>query len=417
MFDIDRWLEIIHTLKSNKLRTFLTAFGVFWGIFMLTVMLGSGTGLENGIYKNMGDFSTNSAFMWTQKTTEPYKGFEAGRRWNFRNSDTKAIIDNVPGIELLAPRIQGYGGSGATNAVYKDNSGSFSIFGDYPEWNLIDPVTITAGRFINKMDIIKKRKVIVIGQRVKEVLFDKGEDPLNKHIRINGVYFKVVGVFKSKKGSGQADNENQNVHIPFSTLQRIYNYGDIVAWYALTSHKSTSVSEVMKEVVSTLKRRHNIHPDDDQAIGHFNVEEQFQKAQGLFIGINFLIWVVGIGTLLAGVIGVSNIMLIVVRERTQEIGIRRAIGAKPSNITKQILLEALVLTTSAGWMGLAAGVGLVELLNTVTGNESDFFYNPTIQFNIAVTALIILILSGIMAGFLPAKRALKIKPIEALRTE
>lgn len=417
MFDIDRWQEIVHTLKSNKLRTFLTAFGVFWGIFMLTIMLGSGTGLENGIYRNMGDFSTNSAFMWTQKTTEPYKGFEAGRRWNFINSDTKALIDNVQGIERLAPRIQGYGGGGATNATYNNNAGSFSIFGDYPDWNLIDPLTIIEGRFINNMDIERRRKVIIIGQRVKEVLFDKGEEPLNKFIKINGVYFQVVGVFKSKKTGGQADNENQNVHIPFTTLQRIYNYGDIVAWYALTSNENTSVSEVMKDVIAVLKRRHNIHPDDDQAIGHFNVEEQFKKAQGLFIGINFLIWVVGIGTLIAGVIGVSNIMLIVVRERTKEIGIRRAIGARPSNITSQILLESLVLTASAGWMGLAAGVGIVELIGTAVGSDGDFFYNPTIDFNIAITALVILVVSGVLAGLLPAKRALRIKPIEALRTE
>ncbi|MDA3865132.1 MAG: ABC transporter permease [Salinivirgaceae bacterium] len=417
MFDLDRWQEIIHTLKSNKLRTFLTAFGVFWGIFMLTVMLGAGTGLQNGIYRNMGDFSTNSAFMWTQKTSEPYRGFDAGRRWNFKNGDTKAILDNVPGIELLAPRVQGWGGSGATNAVYKDNTGSFSIYGDVPAWNLIDPLTITDGRFINQMDLNRRRKIAVIGQRVKEVLFDKGEDPLNKHIQINGVYFTVVGVFKSKKTGGQADNENQNVHIPFTTIQQIYNYGDIVGWYALTSHKSTSVSEVTKEVIALIKRRHDIAPHDDQAIGHFNVEEEFNKMNNLFIGINGLIWIVGIGTLLAGVIGVSNIMLVVVRERTKEIGIRRAIGAKPIKITSQIVMESLVLTALSGWLGLVFGVGLIELINTAMGGGGDFFYNPTVDFNIAVTALTILVLSGTFAGMIPARRALKIRPIEALRTE
>ncbi len=417
MFDIDRWQEIVHTLKSNKMRTFLTAFGVFWGIFMLTVMLGSGSGLQNGIYKQMGDFSTNSAFMWTQKTSEPYKGFDAGRNWNFNNGDTKAILDNVSGIELLAPRIQGYGGDGGTNAVYKDNTGSFSILGDYPAWNKIDPYTITDGRFINQMDIERKRKVAVIGKRVKDVLFDKGEEPLNKFIRINGVYFKVVGVFKSKKGGNQADGDNQNIHLPFTTLQRLYNYGDKVFWYAMTSHKTTSVSKVAEEVMDVVKRRHSIAPDDDQAIGHFNVEEQFKKVQGLFTGINVLIWLVGIGTLLAGVIGVSNIMLVVVRERTKEIGIRRAIGAKPSKITSQILLESLVLTASAGWMGLSVGVGLVELIGKAMGEGAGFFYNPTVNFTVAITALIILILSGLLAGMLPARRALRIKPIEALRTE
>ncbi len=417
MFDIDRWQEIIHTLKSNKMRTFLTAFGVFWGIFMLTVMLGSGTGLKNGIYKQMGDFSTNSAFMWTQKTSEPYKGFDAGRNWNFNNGDTEAILDNVSGIELLAPRIQGHAGDGGTNAVFKDNTGSFTILGDYPAWNKIDPYTIMQGRFINQMDIERKRKVAVIGKRVKDVLFDKGEEPLNKFIRINGVYFKVVGVFKSKKGGNQADGDNQNIHLPFTTLQRLYNYGDKVFWYAMTSHKTTSVSKVAKEVMNVVKRRHSIDPDDDQAIGHFNVEEQFKKVQGLFIGINVLIWLVGIGTLLAGVIGVSNIMLVVVRERTKEIGIRRAIGAKPAKITNQILMESLVLTASAGWMGLVAGVGLVELINKAIGEGSGFFYNPTVNFQVAISSLIILVLSGLLAGMLPAKRALRVKPIEALRTE
>lgn len=273
------------------------------------------------------------------------------------------------------------------------------------------------GRFINDMDIKRRRKVVVIGKRVKEVLFDKGEEPLNKFIRINGVYFKVVGVFKSKKGSHQAQNENQNLHMPFTTLQRLYNYGDKVFWYAMTSNANTSVKQVAEDVRDVVKRRHNIAPDDDQAIGHFNVEEEFKKIQNLFLGINVLIWIVGIGTLLAGVIGVSNIMLVVVRERTKEIGIRRAIGAKPIKIISQILMEALVLTASAGWMGLVFGVGIVELVNKAIGDGSDFFYQPSVNFQVAVTALIILIISGVMAGMLPARRALKIKPIEALRTE
>ncbi|HKK60688.1 MAG TPA: ABC transporter permease, partial [Salinivirga sp.] len=272
-------------------------------------------------------------------------------------------------------------------------------------------------RFINEMDIERRRKIVVIGERVKEILFDKGEEPLNKFIRINGVYFQVVGVFKSKKNGQQADNENQNVHIPFTTLQRLYNYGDKVFWYAMTSHKTTSVSAVADEVMEVVKRRHDIAPHDDQAIGHFNVEEQFMKVQNLFTGINILIWLVGIGTLLAGVIGVSNIMLVVVRERTKEIGIRRAIGAKPVKITNQILLESLVLTASAGWMGLVFGVGLIELINSAMGEGSDFFSNPTVNFSVAITALTILVISGVMAGMLPAKRALRIKPIEALRTE
>ena len=284
MFDRDRWQEIIATLKSNKLRTFLTAFGVFWGIFMLVVMLGSGSGLQNGIMRNIGDFSTNSAFLWTQKTSKPYKGFKTGRRWNFRNDDVKTILDNVSGIKDLAPRIQGYGGDGATNAVYNKKTGSFTIYGDYPAWNNIDPVDVVNGRFINDIDITKKRKVIVIGTQVKDLLFASNEEPLNKFIKINGVYFKVVGVFKSKKVGGQASQNNKEIHAPFTTLQQVYNYGDIVGWFAVTSYKDVKVSEITKQIFALIKRRHKIAPNDKQAIGSFNVEEQFMKVQNLFFG-------------------------------------------------------------------------------------------------------------------------------------
>ncbi len=418
MFDIDRWKEVIHTLKSNKMRTLLTAFGVFWGIFMLVVMLGAGNGLHNGIFKNMGDFATNSAFMWTQNTTKPYAGFDKGRRWNFRNGDVDALRNNVAGLERLAPRLQGWGGSSATNAVYGKNAGSFSIYGDFPDWNYIDPVDIVSGRYINDMDIAQYRKVAVIGKRVVETLFEKDEEPLDKFIRINGVYFKVVGVFESKKGGGQAEREEQNIHLPFTTMQRVYNYGDSVFWFAMTADPKISVAKVAEDMMKVLKLRHKIHPEDDRAIGHFNVEKEFKKLSGLFAGINLLIWIVGIGTLLAGAIGVSNIMLVVVRERTNELGIRRAIGASPINVIVQIIMESVVLTASAGWGGLAAGVGVVQLMyNATLYAEDSILYKPMVSFNIALVALAVLVVSGIAAGFLPAYRAVKMKPIDALRAE
>jgi len=420
MFDLDRWQEIFSTLKKNKLRTFFTAFGVFWGIFMLIIMLGSGKGLHNGVSTGMGDMATNSMFMWTRRTTIPYKGFPRGRFYRFRNNDTQALIDNISEIEHIAPRLQGWGGNGNNNVVRGERTGAFTIQGDYPAYNIIDPVKMLNGRFINKIDINEKRKNAVIGIRVVDEMFEPDENPIGQHLRIQGVYFKVVGVFQSKKNDQQADHENQQICIPFTTLQKTYNYGDIVGWYAITAKSNSSVSLVEEKAKTLLKTRHSISPDDDRAIGSFNVESEFKKMTNLFAGINGLIWIVGIGTLLAGVIGVSNIMLIVVKERTKEIGIQRAIGATPLNIITQIITESVFLTTLAGYLGLAIGVGIVELVNYIlikTGADTAMFNNPEVDFDKAITALIILVIAGALAGFIPAKKAVSIKPIDAIRNE
>ncbi len=420
IFDIDKWHEIFDTLKKNKLRTFFTAFGVFWGIFMLVIMLGSGNGLENGVKNDMGDMATNSMFMWTQQTSIPYKGFPRGRHFNFRNSDTQALLDNIPQIQYIAPRIQGWSRDGNNNVIRGERTGAFRIQGDYPEYNLIDPVEILEGRFVNYNDINENRKVCVIGRRVRNEMFKPEENPIGEYLRINGVYFKVVGLFKTKKGDQRAEHEEQVIFIPFTTLQRTYNYGDIVGWYSITSIKDVPVSLVEEKAKKLLKERHSISPDDDRAIGSFNVEEEYQKMTRLFSGINGLIWIVGIGTLLAGVIGVSNIMLIIVKERTKEIGIQRAIGASPFNIISQIIIESVFLTAIAGYIGLVLGVGLIELINYLleqSGANSGMFMNPEIDFSVAIRALIILVISGIFAGFIPARRAVSIKPIDALRDE
>lgn len=415
MFDVDKWQEIIHALKQNKLRTFLTAFGVFWGIFMLVVMLGSGRGLENGVYSEMGDFATNSMFVWSQRTSMPYKGFKRGRRFNFNNSDTRAIRQQIADIELLAPRLQAYGSDGQNNVIYGKKTGAFTIFGDYPDFNHIDPVTITGGRFINDIDIDQERKVAVIGQRVKEMLFENQENPIGKYIRIQGVYFQIVGSFRSMHTGGWGEWQDQCIFMPFTTLQKTYNYGDAVGWFSVTSKPNVSVSEVEKQVIALLKKRHDVHPLDDQAIGHENVEEQFNKINGLFRGIDLLIWIVGIGTLLAGVIGVSNIMLVIVRERTKEIGIQRAIGATPLKIMGQIVTESVFLTSIAGYIGLVLGVVLVDF--GLSGIKTESFLNPSVNMQVAVTALAILVVSGALAGIIPARRAVRIKPIDALRFE
>ncbi len=420
LFDQDKWTEILQALSKNKLRTFFTAFGVFWGIFMLVIMLGSGKGLQNGTKQGMGDMATNALFMWTQQTTVPYKGFPRGRRYNFRNDDTKALRENMPELEYIAPRLQVFSAQGDNNVVRGERTAAFSIQGDYPDMNKIDPLNIHEGRFINENDIKNKRKVIVIGTRVKDEMFANDEDAIGEYIRIRGVYFRVVGVFSSKKNSQQAERENQQIFMPFTTLQQTYNMGDIVGWYSMTSYKDVPASVALEKAKKIMRERHSIAPTDQRAIGSFNIETEFQKMQNLFIGINALIWIVGIGTLLAGVIGVSNIMLIVVKERTKEIGIQRAIGATPLAIQSQIVLESVFLTALAGYAGLVLGVGLLELINYMLVEfnlASDMFARPEVDFEKAIIALVILIVSGALAGLIPARRATKLKPIDALRDE
>ncbi len=422
MFDRDRWQEIYHTLRKNKLRTFMTAFGVFWGIFMLIIMLGSGRGLENGVTSGMGNFATNSVFMWTNQTSMPYQGFPKGRRFYFDNDDIEALKQNIPEIKYLAPKIQGWSsGDGNNNTVRKNKTGSFSILGEYPDWNRVDPMDVYKGRFLNELDIKSSRKVAVIGTRVEELLFDPDEDPIGEYIKIKGIYFQVVGVFKPLNTNINFGGEKeQSIYIPLSTLQKTYNYGDVVGWFSITSVDNVPASVVEEKAIALMARRHTIHPDDREAFGHFNLEEEFSQMNGLFKGIAGLIWIVGIGTLLAGVIGISNIMLVVVKERTAEIGIQRALGATPMYVMSQIVLESVILTTLAGYIGLVFGVGLLEVINYALLNfevDNEMFRRPEVDFNVAVMSLVILIVSGAIAGLIPARRAVKIKPIDTLRDE
>ncbi len=420
MIDIDKWQEIFHSLKQNKWRTLLTAFGVFWGIFMLLIMLGSGRGLQNGVNQGFGDFATNSVFIWPQRTSMPYKGFTRGRGFSFDDEDVIALRNRIPEIELLAPRLQGGGFQSGDNVVRGDKTGAYSIYGDSPNYFRIDPVNVVKGRLINDLDIRDKRKVVLIGRRVYEELFAKNEECLGEYIKIQGIYFKVVGLFSSKKTGERANDEQSSIFMPFTTMQRAYNYGNKVFWFSMTSKENVPVSLIQEKAISLLKERHKVHPDDDVALGSFNVEKEFNQMKGLFGGIDLLIWIVGIGTLLAGVIGVSNIMLVIVKERTSEIGIKRALGATPMHIIIQIINESVFLTMLAGYTGLVAGVLVIEGVNillTKAGGDTGFFKNPEIDFRIAITALIILVVSGVLAGLIPAARALHIKPIEALRTE
>jgi putative ABC transport system permease protein len=415
MFDRDNWQEIYATIKKNKLRTFLTSLGVGWGIFMLVIMLGAGNGLKNGVMSDFKGSATNSFFMWTQKTTKPYKGMKPGRYFNFNNGDVLAL-SQLKELAVVSPQNQLGGWRGGNSVVRGMKTGSYEVSGVYPNIAQISMVKLVSGRFLNDNDIREKRKVCVIGSRVKEELFKPEENPLSKHIRINGVYFKVIGVTIPSSGGNEARQEGQRIVVPFSTFQNAFNYGDIVGWFNIASAPNISAAQAEEKVMNIIKERHKIAPDDALAIGHWNMEVQYNKMNGLFKGINMLIWFVGIGTLIAGVIGISNIMLIVVKERTKEIGVKRALGATPYNIVSQIITESVFLTAISGYFGLVIGILLLEGVNKAIGQDVPMFNNPTVDLNVAVTSLIVLIISGAFAGLIPATKAVSVLPVEALRT-
>lgn len=414
MFDRDNWQEIYATIKKNKLRTFLTSLGVGWGIFMLVIMLGAGNGLKNGVMADFAGTSTNSFFMWTQETTKPYKGMKPGRNYNFNNADV-AALSQLKELAVVSPQNQLGGWRGGNNVVRGFKTGNYEVAGVYPNISKISMVKIVSGRFLNENDIREKRKVCVIGSRVKEELFKVDENPLGQYIRINGVYFKVIGLTTPTSSGNEARQEGQRIVLPFTTFQNAFNYGDIVGWFAIAAKPDIPASEAEKIVNAIIKKRHKIAPDDEQAIGHWNMEVQYKKMNGLFDGINFLIWFVGIGTLIAGVIGISNIMLIVVKERTKEIGVKRALGATPFHIVSQLITESVFLTAISGYFGLVIGILLLEGVNSAIGQEVPMFNDPTVDINVAVTSLIVLIISGALAGIIPASKAVSVLPVEALR--
>jgi putative ABC transport system permease protein len=420
MIDYDKWQEIFHTLGKNKLRTSLTAFGVIWGIFMLIVMLGAGAGLKNAVYAGMGDFSTNSMFIWTQPTTLPYKGFPRGRSYQFELKDKFALQNSIPDIAIISPTVHGGGWQKASTVINGLQKGAYRVEGVMPDENKIDPVTIYKGRYLNDLDELNKRKVALLGYRVYEELFKNGEEPINKYIKINGMYFQVIGVYQSKHRGGWGEDQNSLINIPFSTTEQVYNYANIVDHFSIVGTPTSDINAIEKKVKQILAQRHSLDPNDVGAFGCNNVGDEFKKLNGLFLGINGLIWLVGIGTLLAGIIGISNIMLIIINERTQEFGIKRAMGATPIKIITTVISESVFLTSIAGLTGLTCGIYVVELVNKLVSNapsDDVMFLNPEVDFRIAIAALILLIIFGVFAGIIPAKRAVSIKPIEAIRAE
>ncbi len=417
IFDRDSWQEIFATIKKNRLRTFLTAFGVFWGIFMLVIMLGSGSGLRNGVMAEFASKSTNSFYIWAQQTSKAYKGMKPGRSFNFNNDDIEAL-KKIPELKYVSPNNQlgDYGGS--NNVVRGIKTGGFAVMGQTPDVMEIEARYIKSGRFINKNDLIEKRKVCVIGVRVYEMLFAKNENAIAQYIKINGINFKVIGVTEPMSSGDQGEEQSEQVIIPFTTFQNAFNYGNKVGSFAIMVKEGVPASFAEKKAKDLIKERHKIAPEDLTAVGSWNAEEEFSKLTELFSGIEILVWIVGIGTLFAGVIGVSNIMLIVVKERTREIGVKRALGATPFNITSQIVMESLFLTAFSGYFGMTLGIWLIELIaSSLPKGGGGMFQNPEVELPVVIKALTILVVSGAIAGLIPANRAVSISPVEALRNE
>lgn len=417
MFDKDKWIEVFQVLGKNPFRTAATAFGVMWGIMMLIIMMGSGNGLENGVKANYTS-STNSLSLWTQTTTKPYAGFKQGRQFNLRSGDVEFLKENVPEIDILSPRNSLGGYRGENNVTRGIKTGVYSVFGDTPDYARIQPRPIEAGRFLNWNDLETNRKVCVIGTKVFRELFEKGEDPIGSYIQIQGVNFMVIGMYKTTLTGEDADEDTKNIFVPFTTFQKAFNYGDVVGWMSIVAKDDVPISSIEQKIVSKLKERHKVHPDDDRAFGYWNTQKSFDEMNNLFGGIRALSWFVGVLTLLAGIIGVSNIMLVIVKERTKEIGVRKALGATPYDIVSQILLEALFLSAMAGFIGVIAGVWLMEGVNALlAGSDTGNFKNPGVDFKLVFFALTILIIGGTFAGLMPAVRAVRISPVEALRDE
>jgi putative ABC transport system permease protein len=416
LFDRDLWIEIFHTLGKNMFRTFLTMLGVIFAMVILVLLLGSANGMSNGFNKIFAGTASNSLFVWGQSTSEPYKGFERGRRIRYKIEDAEILKKQIPEIEVLAPRIE-LGSHRSVVSVYRNGQTSGSaVYGDYPEIDEITKKKLVEGRFLNQTDIEHSKKVCVIGEETYKLLFDKGENAIGQDIRINGVYFAVVGIYKPNNNIN-IDGENA-VFIPFTTFQKAFNSGDRMGWMAIAVEPKTPVPFVEKQIKDILKHKYDIHPDDDRAIGSFDMSEIFNNITSFTMVLQGFSFFVGIFTLLAGVIAISNILLITVKERTKEIGVRRALGATPKIVKRQIVVEAIVLTAFAGLVGFAISVGILAIMNSMWGSGDDFpFANPMISIPQFVISFVLMVGLSVLIGLLPANRAVKVRPIEALREE
>lgn len=419
IFKIDTWQEIYHSLRNNKLRTFLTMIGVGWGMFLFVALLGAAKGMENGFDKAFSGFATNTIFLWAQNTTIPYDGFPKGRKMSLHLPDMKILETKIRDIDYISPQTS-RGSFGTPGELFsKDGkSATYTLNGDYPIGNKISEKKLIFGRYINDADINGNKNVIVLGEEIYKNFFDskKNEDPIGKSITIKGLFFNVIGVFRVQRDGNMGNDDS--AYIPFSTFTKMYNDGDKVGYFAIVGKGNTDLAVLETKIKDELKSKYNVSPDDSNAFGSFNLGKLFGKLTGFLSGMQLLTIVVGTLTILAGVIAISNILLITVKERTKEIGIRRALGAKPAEVRNQILLESVVITITSGLLGFVFGIFLLMFLNIITQGQDEFpFYNPTVDYGEVFAAMGVMVFLGLVIGMIPAQRAVKIRPIEALRSE
>lgn len=412
--DLDTYREILDTLTRNKSRSFLTGFGVFWGVFMLVALIGGGQGIKELLSKNFDGFATNSAMVWAQPTTKAYKGFRKGRMWNMEYKDVARLKSRIPELDVVSPVLFSNGGT----AYFGDRKTTVGINGVEADYQRVSEPKMRYGRYLNDMDVAQRRKVCVIQKKTYKDLFPGGGDPCGNFIRVDSVYYQIVGVdYSTAEGISFGGESGTTMLLPISLMQQTYNMGQSVHLIALTGKKGVVMSTITDRIRETIARAHTVDPTDEQGVMVFNTEVLFQMVDALFRGVNFLIWLVGLGTLLAGAIGVSNIMMVTVRERTIEIGIRRAIGATPKMILSQIISESIVLTMVAGMSGILFGVLILQMMELANTEDGILAAHFQVGFWTAISAALAIAAMGVLAGLAPAARAMSIKPVDAMRDE
>ena len=416
LLDLEPWQEIVQSMRRSPWRTLLTSGGVFWGMLMLVLMLGFGQGMEISLTKKMWGSAKNIAWVYGRQTSMPYAGFQPGRRIVFTNSDAN-VIGALPEVKAVAPRIQ-LGGWRSGNIVkHANRQASLNVMGEVPDYLEVSTLQMVEGRFINPLDLQHERKVAVIGSQVITEIYDPNDAVLGSELNINGVIFTVVGHYTVPGSGERAARSASFIHVPLTTFQKVYHMGDKVGWMNVAGHDEVPATVLGEQIRATLGRIHNIHPGDNRAIGSGNSQEEYNRLTKLFTGVRAFVWFVGLAMLLSGIIGVSNILLIAVRERTPEIGLRRALGASRIQVILHILREALVLTSAAGYLGLLLGVAFLQVARSYVGYDHAVLGPPGIDLPTALLALTVLTLAGLLAGVLPAQKAASIEPVVALRTE
>ncbi len=418
-WDRDAWLELMAVFVQNPFRTFLSGLGVGWGVFMILITVGASNGLEAGVSSDLARFVRNGMYLWTQSTSIPYEGYRRGRQLEMTVDDADYLRANSQTMKVVAPRNQLGGWQGANNVSRGMRTGAFNVYGDVPEFIEMEPLIIREGRYLNQSDLDELRKVAVIGERVAELLFAPGERIIGEKLEISGVFFTVVGIYGSPLTGDDADESEQSIFTPFTTFNRAFHMGDQIGWLSLMFDESVHADSAAAEVMTLLKSRLHVHPDDQRAFGYWTTADEFEEMETVFGAFRIVSFVFGGLALFAGAIGIVNIMLITVKERTQELGIRRALGATPATVVRQIISETLFLTALSGLTGMVAGVATLEGLNRFLAGmgDSGSFRDPEVSLNVVLLSMGVLLVMGVFAGILPALRAVAIRPVEAIRSE